>query len=165
MLRCARNDGDTSRSNSSLSVRPDKAGDDEAGRSCFASTASRSRGLVRPSFALNLPPSPIRGRGECRVPNAPAASCALWGGRRLRTSIHSGSTGIIRHPPRDGLRLIPRSPRGPLALLTPSSARRVGVVANLTPAKGRQNHTASPSANRRARQSHHSRPPHPAPRT
>ena len=44
------------------------------------------------------------------------------------------------------LRLTPRSSRGPLALLTPSSARRFGVLANLTPAKGRQNHTASPSA-------------------
>jgi len=39
-------------------------------------------------------------------------------------------------------------------LLTPSSARRLRVVANLTPAKERQNHTASPSAKRHARQSH-----------
>ena len=79
-------------------------------------------------------------------------------------SIHSGSTGNIRHSPRNGLRLTPRSPRGPLALLTPSSARRVGVLANLTPAKGRQNHTASPSAKQRARQSRCLRPPHPASR-
>ena len=40
---------------------------------------------------------------------------------------------------------------GTTALLTPSSARRVGVLANLTPASGRQNHTASPSATRSAR--------------
>jgi len=48
------------------------------------------------------------------------------------------------------LRLAPCSSRGP-ALLTPSSARRVGVVANLAPASGRQNHTASPSATASAR--------------
>ncbi len=49
------------------------------------------------SFRLRI----IRGRGECRVPNAPAASCALcsWS---MHTSIHSGSTGYIRHSPRNG---------------------------------------------------------------
>jgi hypothetical protein len=46
-------------------------------------------------------PSEIRGRGECRVPNAPAASCALCSGS-MHTSIHSGGTGNIRHSPRDG---------------------------------------------------------------
>ena len=86
------------------------------------------RGAMRPGFCLNLSPSPIRGRRGCRVPNAPTASCALWGRKNMRTSLHSGSTGNIRHPPRDGLRLIPRSPRGPIALLTPSSVRRVGVL-------------------------------------
>ena len=46
-------------------------------RQRFVDTGSRSRGRKRPSFALDRPPSPIRGRGECRVPNAPAAWCAL----------------------------------------------------------------------------------------
>src|SRR5258708_4101116 len=40
----------------------------------------------------NLPPG---GRGECRVPSAPAASCA-HGVVRMHTSIHSGGTG--NHP-------------------------------------------------------------------
>src|SRR5487761_1921655 len=31
----------------------------------------------------------------------------------MRTSIHSEFTGITRHSPRNGLRLIARSPRGP----------------------------------------------------
>jgi hypothetical protein len=26
---------------------------------------------------MNLPPSPIKGRGECRAPDAPAVSCAM----------------------------------------------------------------------------------------
>jgi hypothetical protein len=39
-------------------------------------TASRSRRLTRASFALNFPPSPMRGRRECRAPDAPAAACA-----------------------------------------------------------------------------------------
>jgi hypothetical protein len=33
-----------------------------------------------------------RGRGECRVPNAPAALCALWV-VSMHTGIHSGGTG------------------------------------------------------------------------
>ena len=36
-----------------------------------AGTASRSRGAFRPSFALHVPPSPNRGRRECRAPDAP----------------------------------------------------------------------------------------------
>src|ERR1700681_1004 len=36
---------------------------------------SRSRGAMRPSYANFF--RPHRGRGECRVPVAPAASCAL----------------------------------------------------------------------------------------
>ena len=82
------------------------------------------------------------------MPNAPAAWCAHSGSLSLHTSIHSGGTGNIRHSPRSSLRLIPRSPRGPIAFLTPSSGRRFRVSSNLTPAKGRQNHTASPSASR-----------------
>ena len=54
----------------------------------------------------------------------------------MHTSIHSGSTGNIRHPPRNGLRLTPRSPRGPIALLTPSSARRFGRPRELDACKG-----------------------------
>jgi hypothetical protein len=40
----------------------------------FADTASRSRGALHPSFAINIPPSEIRGRRECRAPDAPAAA-------------------------------------------------------------------------------------------
>src|SRR4029077_17408865 len=114
---------------------------------------------VRPRIFRHLK---IRGRGECRVPNAPAASCAL-GSRSMHTSIHSGGTGNIRHSPRNGFTAYSALSPGTTALLTPSSARRVGVVANLTPASGRQNHTASPSATASARltlRRGHRIPPH-----
>ena len=103
-----------------------------------------------PEILPDLSPFCKRGRGECRVPNAPAASCAL-GVVSMRTSIHSGGTGNIRHSPRNGFTAYSALFPGTTALLTPSSARRVGVLANLTPASGRQNHTASPSATESAR--------------
>ena len=48
---------------------------------------------VAPEALMNL--SPKRGRGECRVPVAPAASCALGSGR-THTS-NNEYTGIARH--------------------------------------------------------------------
>src|SRR5450432_2606677 len=45
-----------------------------------------------PELMQDLPPE---GRGECRVPSAPAASCA-HGVVKMHTSIHSGRTG--NHP-------------------------------------------------------------------
>ncbi len=67
----------------------------------IANIASRSRRIFRASFASIVPPSSRRGRGECRVPNAPAAPCAL-GVVSMHTGIHSGGTGYIRHSPRNG---------------------------------------------------------------
>src|SRR6266700_5055546 len=73
-------------------------------------------------MAENFRPLENRGRGECRMPSAPAASCALLV-VSMRTSIHSGGTGNIRHSPRNGFNgflralpgdefLLPPSPRG-----------------------------------------------------
>src|ERR1700756_5538470 len=56
---------------------------------------SRSRGAVRPRFAINLRPE-NRGRGECRMPDAPAASCALLV-VSMHTSIHSEPPENTRH--------------------------------------------------------------------
>ena len=56
---------------------------------------------------------------------------------------HHGHTGITRHSPRDGLQLIPRSPRRSGFLVTVTC----GVFStSLTPASRRQDHTTSPSA-------------------
>src|SRR6266700_2739723 len=56
---------------------------------------------IAPELCFNFSPLESRGRGECRVPNAPAAWCAL-GVVSMHTSIHSGGTGNIRHSPRNG---------------------------------------------------------------
>src|SRR5579872_5041630 len=67
----------------------------------------------------------------------------------MHTSIHSEFTGNTRHSPRNGLRLITRSPRGP-GFLAPVID---GIAStNLMPASGHQDHTPSPSASRAIRQ-------------
>jgi hypothetical protein len=101
-----------------------------------------------------------RGRRECRALDAPASRVCNGSGRAHTRS--SGHTGITRHSPRNGLRLISRSPRRPGFFAT--VARGV-TSANLTPASGCQDHTTSPSAPKCPRQKHFSRPPHPAPRS
>src|ERR1700692_3153270 len=53
-------------------------------------TVPRSRRMFCARFGLLVPPSSIRGRRECRMPDAPAASCALWV-VSMHTSIHSES--------------------------------------------------------------------------
>jgi hypothetical protein len=40
----------------------------------FSNTVSRSRRAIRASFAVNFLPTEIRGRRECRAPDAPAAA-------------------------------------------------------------------------------------------
>jgi hypothetical protein len=59
----------------------------------------RSRGAKRPSHAWKFPYPPIRGRRECRAPDAPAAACAVVVSTRVS---HHGHTGITRHSPRNG---------------------------------------------------------------
>ena len=66
--------------------------------------------------------SPLRGRGECRVPAAPAASCALGSGR-THTS-NNEYTGIARHSRTQWFYGLCRALPGDRALLPPSSADR-----------------------------------------
>src|SRR6202166_2822856 len=61
-------------------------------------------------------PSPSRGRRACRAPDAPASRVCNGSGRAHTRS--SGHTGITRHSPRNGLRLISRSPRRPGSFAT-----------------------------------------------
>jgi hypothetical protein len=50
-------------------------------------TATRSRRWFCASFGLLVPPSPIRGRGECRAPDAPDSRvCNVIGWKRTRVS-------------------------------------------------------------------------------
>jgi hypothetical protein len=82
-----------------------------------------------------------RGRGECRVPAAPAASCAkCWWHTSVATTGPPETPGI---PARNGFNGFLRALPGDRACLPPSSTDN---SANLTPASGRQDHTTSPSA-------------------
>jgi hypothetical protein len=83
-----------------------------------------------------------RGRGECRVPVAPAVSCAKVESTRGSRHESAGTPGI---PARDGFNSLFRALPGDRAFLSPSSPRSL-LLKNLTPASRRQDHTTSPSA-------------------
>src|SRR5712671_7469793 len=64
----------------------------------ISDVSSRPRGAMRPSRAFIS--RPHGGRGECRVPAAPAASCALCIGRKhTSNNEYTGTPGI---PARNG---------------------------------------------------------------
>src|SRR5580704_1088132 len=111
-----------------------------------AETVSRSRGAVRPRFAKNIRPE-NRGRGECRAPDAPAASCALLV-VSMNTSIHSEPSENTRHSRTQWFTAY--------TVLSPVIGFLVTVAckrfANLMPASRHQDHTSSPSAASNARQ-------------
>src|SRR6266481_7600607 len=129
---------------------------------CFAALAMTPRRTFATSrrdaseALMNLPP--LRGRGECRMPNAPAASCALVVIERTRaTTSTPESPGI---PARNGFNGFLRALPGDRALLPPSPSGYVlskpGWAdlnsANLTPASGCQDHTILPYASNISRQ-------------
>ena len=123
----------------------------------FANVASRSRGAIRPSSAFIS--RPHRGRGECRVPAAPAASCALCGGRtHTRNNEYTGTTGI---PARNGFNGFLRALPGDRACLPPSFAkiafRKLDASVG---ASGPHDFAVRKLAHSSARRL---RPPHPAP--
>src|SRR6266851_1328394 len=114
------------------------------------------RGTKRPSRAfISRPP---RGRGECRVPDAPAASCALCIGRTHTSNneytrtpgipARNGFTAYVVLSPVTGL-FCHRRPQSKV-LSKPGWADLNS--ANLTPASGRQDHTILPSASNISRQ-------------
>ena len=129
--------------------------------SLLAMTARCSSAISRheaPELCKNL--SPPRGRGECRVPVAPAAACAVVESTRVS---HHGRTGTPGIPARDGFNSLFRALPGDRAFLSPSPPRSL-LLENLTPASRRQDHTTSPSASQRLSSNAQPRPPHPAPR-
>src|SRR6266478_9116096 len=103
---------------------------------------------TRASFIGTSCPLQIRGRRECRAPDAPAAACGVVESTRVS---HHGHTGNTRHPPRNGFNGFLRALPGDRAFLPPSSLRSL-LLKNLTPASGRQDHTTSPSASQHVRQ-------------
>ena len=99
-----------------------------------------------PELCRNDPPK-RRGRGECRVPVAPAAACAVIESTRVS---HHGRTGITRHSRTRWCYGLFRALPGDRAFLPPSrnpfAPSRHRSFTDLTPASGRQDHTTSPSA-------------------
>ena len=71
-----------------------------------------------PELCMSL--SPNRGRGECRVPAAPAASCAKGG--NAHECRHHRSTGTPGIPARNGFNGLFRALPGDEFVLSPSSA-------------------------------------------
>ena len=108
-----------------------------------AATPPRSRRVFCARFGLLVSPSSFGGRRECRAPDAPD-SRVCNGSCEMRTRVSQVTPEIARHSPRNGLRLIARSPRRP-AFLPPSLLRSL-LPRNLMPASGHQDHTPSPSA-------------------
>ena len=84
---------------------------------------------------------PIRGRRECRAPNAPAA----WQGRKTSRASKQSPRSHRNHPafPAQWFYGLFRALPGNRAFLPPSLADN---SADLTPASGCQDHTTSPSA-------------------
>jgi len=96
--------------------------------------------VLREVCHQRAPPS-IRGHGERRAPDAPAASCA-HGVVSMHTSIHSESPELPGIPRAMVYGLYRALPGDRL-----SCHRRLRIAsANLTPAPRRQDHTSSPSA-------------------
>jgi hypothetical protein len=98
-----------------------------------------------------------RGRGECRVLDAPAAARVVVGSTRVSHHEYTGEPGI---PARDGVNGFLRALPSDRALLSPS-LRETSAKLD-TSVEASEPHDFAVRI-RRSRQQHHQRPPHPAP--
>jgi hypothetical protein len=122
------------------------------GRRCGVCVETRLRDLAARCARGVDGSSAQRGRGERRMPNAPAASCALVVVERTRVTTSTPESPDV--PARNGFNGFLRALPGDRALLPPSPTDMVlskpgradVTSANLTPASGRQDHTTSPYA-------------------
>jgi hypothetical protein len=101
-----------------------------------------------------------RGRRECRMPDAPAASRAKM--KKHTSKVTTGSLDNAGIPCASGFNSLLRALFGDRAFLSPSP-RNAKHCRELTSASRRQDHTASPSAISAHSSRAPSRPPHPAP--
>jgi hypothetical protein len=107
-----------------------------------ANTLSRSRRRFARGLTLNFRLLKIRGRRECRAPDAPAALRARVRVARTQViTVTPETPGIPRAMVYGLFRALP----GDRALLPPLSLRSL-LLKNLTPASGCQDHTTLPSA-------------------
>jgi hypothetical protein len=100
------------------SARPFGARHDGQFQTQVSKTHVRASRRDAPESCIYLPPQ--GGRGECRMPAAPAASCAL-GSDRTHTS-NNEYTGITRHSRTQWFYGVCRALPGDRAVLPPSSA-------------------------------------------
>ena len=134
---------------SCLNQRPRRMGpcfrrDDVRGFSFQTAAARSHRFAISPQVfsreVCQVRPSPKRGRGECRAPDAPDSRVCNVVEKRTRVSrSHRNHPAFPTQWFYGFLRALP----GDRALLSPSSAC---LNADLTPASGSQDHTTSPSA-------------------
>jgi hypothetical protein len=104
--------------------------------------ASRSRRTFCARFASNIAPSEIKGRRECRAPDAPDSRvCA---GRKQKA--HALVRSHRNHPAFPAQWFTAYFALSPATGLSCHRRPRKLPFANLTPASGRQDHTSSPSA-------------------
>jgi hypothetical protein len=134
---------------------------------CFVASAPRNDGKTQlrdlaawflREVYFYFPPSPNRGRRECRAPDAPDSR--VCNGRVERTRV-TGHTGITRHSPRNGLRIISCSPRCSGLF---GHRRLQNYFRQLDTSVGVSGPHDFSVRFKRSRQKHHPRPPHPAPR-
>src|SRR5713101_775866 len=121
----------------------------------FSKSRTRVRAIPRrdaPELCMNLVPPLDRGRGERRMPVAPAASWALCIGKT-----HTSKRVPRNHPAFPHAMVLTVSfalspvtglfcHRRPRTNVVPKPGRGDITSANLTPASGRQDHTTSPYA-------------------
>ena len=122
-----------------------------------ADTASRSRRSFARGLILNRSPSE-----DQRAQGMPGARCARSLACKSESSTHAsrhGHTGNTRHSPRNGLRLISRSPRGPGSF---APVVRRTVSHDLNASVGAPGPHDFAVRFKRPRQKRHQRPPHPA---
>jgi hypothetical protein len=98
----------------------------------------------------------LRGRGECRVPNAPAASCAKVESTRVVTTGPPEQPGI---PARNGFNGFLRALPGDRAFFVTVACELLRRLDASVEASGPHDFAVRESA---VRQWHHQRPPHPA---
>ena len=123
-------------------------------QTCLLDLAAR----LRPRFAIKFLTLAIRGRGESRVPDAPDGLVCKVVGKNAHE--HTGRSGVIRHSPRNGLRLI----RGLLGEpCTFATVARAASACELDTCLGVSGPHDFAVRFRRPGQERHPRPPHPRP--
>ena len=124
-------------------------------RTMTPNTRPRSRGALRPRFAIFVAPFETEGAGNTGCTLHPRSRVQLRTKTRARAYRFSGNT-----PPslRNGFTayFVLSPVNGSFATV----AARSLLLTNLTPAPRRQDHTTSPYASRHTRQSWRPRPPH-----